>query len=233
MEEIQNEDTAVEKNEVAEVAKKERKKKDTSGEFRLYATTNPFNGEVVAKRFRQPEVPIGVIFVKYLEGTPEREKFAEFADGSSVWTWTTQQKRFDATLGILSRGKVKYLEKDTITGVTEIATLQEEPVVKKEKSVRAKKVPKTKEERFEEFGKSLQGLNKLDPSQEAFTFFGSEEPAEPIEAVEPTEQEMPEEPQQFSMRKDAVEYAKTLGYSKKQIEDYVRKIDGFWTVVQS
>lgn len=232
MEEIQNQDTAVETT-VEQKEKKERKKKDTSGEFRLYATTNPFNGEVVVKRFRQPEVPIGVIFVKYLEGTPEREKFAEFADGSSVWTWTTQQKRFDATLGILSRGKVKYLEKDTITGVTEILTMEEEPVVKKEKVVKAKRVPRTKEERFEDFEKELQGLNKLDPSQETFEFFGSEEPVEQTETTEPTEQETAEETQQFSVRKDAVEYAKTLGYSKKQIEDYVRKIDGFWTVVQS
>ena len=235
MSEIQNTETIINtapNTEVVAVEKKERKKKDVSGGFRSYATVNPFNDEVVVKRFRETETPFGVVFVKYLEGTPERSKFAEFADGSSVWTWTTQQKRFDSTIAILSSGKVKFIDKDNVKGQTTIAAMAFEPEIVKEKRERKPRVEKEKQgNEIQEFT----GFNKMDPTQHAFEFFGSEE--EEIPTGEPAE-EVPQEAtdseqQQFSERKDAVEYAKTLGYSKKQIGDYVRKIDGFWTVVQS
>jgi hypothetical protein len=243
MEEIQNQDIKTSQEPPQEpppeqpiVEKKERKKKDTTGTFRLYAVVNPFNNEVVVKRFREIEPPIGVVFVKYLEGCPEREKFAEFNDGSSVWTWTTQQKRLEATIAILSRGKVKFLDKDNIKGVTDIIPMELEPEVEK---VKREPKPRVKKEQPVEGETPTGGFNMMDPRQDAFEFFSAEEPEATPETT-PEELETPpevpeekEEIQQFSMRKDAVEYAKTLGYSKKQIEDYVRKIDGFWTVVQS
>jgi hypothetical protein len=221
MEEIQNQDTTQEQPMQEQVEKKERKKKDTSSAFRLYAVVNPFNNEVVVKRFREMEPPIGVVFVKYLEGCPEREKFAEFPDGSSVWTWTTQQKRFESTIAILSRGKVAFLDKDNVKGVSEIIPMELEPEVEK---VKREPKPRAKIECETPTG----GFNMMDPRQETFQFFPAEE-----SEITPEVPEESKENQQFSVRKDAVEYAKVLGYSKKQIEDYVRKIDGFWTVVQS
>jgi hypothetical protein len=200
--------------------------------FVTWAVTNPHNGEILQKNFRESQIPMGVVFVKFLEGTPERTKSEHLlcADGSVAWTWTTQKKRFDATLRDLASGRRIYLDKESVVGDMNVLRVG----FVEEKKQRAPKVAKVAKERTPR--KPREEGTETKPRS---TSFKGLLPEDDCESMELNFESFTEdggtavEVRAFSSKKRALDHAKTLGMNESDAESAVTKVDGEWTVTQN
>jgi hypothetical protein len=214
---------------VAPTEKKERAKKDLSGEFRYYAVENPFNGSITVKRFRETVgVPLGAIFVQYKEGTPERAKYGE-EDGTGLVTWFLQEARGVDRSKALASGTVPYVDHEDVR--VQRAIVMVEAPAEPEKTKRAEKVKKEPKEKAvrktrekKVFAPSEETVNTVDPP--TFKYYEASDDEEV-----PTEETS--KVQKFASKKEALSYARVLGLTSKDVEDRVKKIDGYWQIVQN
>ena len=234
MEETQQldiEGTTVENTTEVTVEKKERKKKDVRGGFMLYAVSNPYNGEVFQKRFRESEVPVGVLFCKLIVAkAPPAALKRVCADGSILCTWSISMERLKEVAKGVTAGTRAFFEKD--------CTLQENvlclgPCAEKEVKARAPKVPKAVKERVQRKNVEMAGvdvpaslgLKGLLPEEEddtQLTFESYEEDGSTAIEV-----------RAFSSKKAALVHARELGMNAEESEKAVEKVDGEWVVTQS
>lgn len=221
LENAQTEIPGTEPTQEASPEKKERKKKDLSGDFRYYAVENPFNKGITVKRFRETVgTPLGAIFCKLKAGTPEYEKYAE-EDGSCLVTWFLQEARGASRAKQLASGVVPYVIHDEVI-VQRSITVIDAPV-EPPKQTRQKAEPKERKTR--EKKAKVQESSPVENS-ESFKFYEA-----PDEDEDTSEKDEPVG--KFSFRKEALSYARKLGLSGKDADNSVKKIDGYWQVVQS